>query len=319
MLGAVATVGLVALSVATATFTITTSVGDLILGEVTDTGEFLKGLFWAALEGGIGGLIGGKIPIPKSLNKLLDTIDKLSDTVDNISLVLDFMANPEETLKALAEGKIIDALNNKASKKFLSATKPNKRKNKKPNKDKKPSGKCCDGVNEPVDAVTGSFYIEQCDLIINDILEDIAVERFYQSIDKRVSLVGKGWNLSIFSNLEFETGYITLNTFENKKEIFTINENNEIKSLRGGEEIYSLTKLEDGYKVYNTLKKQTLLYNENGILKRIDFPSGQYFDIDIENNKIRKITDNIGHQIKYEYEGDYLLSVEIPNGGTERY
>ncbi len=53
---------------------------------------------------------------------------------------------------------------------------------------------------------------------------------------------------------------------------------------------------------------------ENSTLKRIDFPSGQYFDIEIENNKIRKITDNIVCQIKYEYDGDYLLSVKIPNG-----
>ena len=167
----------------------------------------------------------------------------------------------------------------------------------------------------------------------------MAIERFYQSIDKRVSLVGKGWNLSIFSSLEFETGYITLNTFENKKEIFTINENNEIKSLRGGEEIYSLTKLENGYKVYHTLKSQTLLYDENGlllyvldnkgnkreyiyennILKRINFPSGQYFEFEIKEAKIKTITDNMGRQIKYEYDGDYLISVEIPNAGIESY
>nr|WP_317360275.1 hypothetical protein [uncultured Tyzzerella sp.] len=40
------------------------------------------------------------------------------------------------------------------------------------------------------------------------------------------------------------------------KEIFTINENNEIKSLRDGEEIYSFIKLENGYKVYYILKSK---------------------------------------------------------------
>ena len=120
-------------------------------------------------------------------------------------------------------------------------------------------------ISEPVDAITGSFLIEQCDLIINDILEDVAIERNYQSIYNNVSPIGKGWNLSIFSHLEFQTNYITLYTLDNGREVFEVKEN-EIKSVRNGEEVFLLNKIENGYKVYNSLKKHILIYKENGLL-----------------------------------------------------
>ena len=66
-------------------------------------------MFWAAIEGGIGGLIGGKIPTPK----FLDKIDKLINTVDNMSLALDFVTDPKGTLKAMAEGQVMGILENK--------------------------------------------------------------------------------------------------------------------------------------------------------------------------------------------------------------
>ena len=94
-----------------------------------------------------------------------------------------------------------------------------------------------------------------------------------------------------------------------------------ILSLRGGEEIYSLTYDENGlllYVVDRNENKREYIYEE-GILKRINFASGQYFEFEIRENKIQKIIDNIGREIKYEYDGDYLKSVEIPNGGIERY
>ncbi len=75
-------------------------------------------------------------------------------------------------------------------------------------------------LNEPIDAITGSFLIDQCDLIINDISGEVAVERFYESIYKEVSPIGKGWNLSIFSHLEFESDFIRIHMPDNKIEVF---------------------------------------------------------------------------------------------------
>ncbi|WP_250278723.1 EndoU domain-containing protein [[Clostridium] colinum] len=195
-------------------------------------------------------------------------------------------------------------------------------------------------IGDPFNIVTGSFLIEQCDLVINDILEEVAIERFYESIDDEVSQVGKGWHLSIFSSLLINENQtkIKIKTFDNKIEIFDIIEE-EIKNIRNDDKTLSLKKIENRYSLYNNITKQTLIYKENGlllyvidkngnkreyeyeenILKKINFPSGQYLEFKIKDGKIIKIIDNMNRQIKYEYDGDYLISVEIPNGGIERY
>ncbi len=72
------------------------------------------------------------------------------------------------------------------------------------------------------------------------------------------------------------------------------------------------------YVIDNNGNKREYIY-ENDILKRIEFPSGQYFDFEIKEAKIIKITDNMNREIKYEYDGYYLKSVEIPNKGIKTY
>ena len=62
-----------------------------------------------------------------------------------------------------------------------------------------------------------------------------------------------------------------------------------ILSLRGGEEIYSLTKLENGYKVYHTLKSQTLLYDENGLLLYVIDRNGNKREYVYENTILKRI------------------------------
>ncbi len=58
---------------------------------------------------------------------------------------------------------------------------------------------------------------------------------------------------------------------------------------------------------------------ENNELKRITFASGQYFDFTFSEGKITEIRDNLNRCIEYKYNGDYLISVKIPNGGIEKY
>ncbi len=195
-------------------------------------------------------------------------------------------------------------------------------------------------VGDPFNIVTGSYLINQCDMIINDILEEVPIERKYQSTNKNVSLIGKGWQLTIFSNLQFNENkkYIKILMFNGKTETFEVTED-KIANIRNDDETLILKKIENGYSLYNNITKQTLIYEKNGlllyvidkngnkrkyiykenILEKICFPSGQYFKFEIVENKIIKIIDNMNRQIKYTYDGDYLISVEIPNLGIEKY
>ena len=365
-IGAIATVALVGLSVVTgglaaaafagaavavATTTVVTSVSDLITGEVTDTKDFVKELSLAAVEGAITGMIGVKIPNPKLWQgAIIDgtmgmgrrTLETMFDPNMSFGDKMKQIFNPTAVTSDIVGGALSikgeDILQkgfNKTKNQFSSLkTKYKPQLDAMGDKLKKIKDK----IFDPVDAVTGSFLIEQCDLIINDILEDFAIERFYESTDKTVSLIGKGWHLSIFSSLKFNNEDITVILPNNKIEIFTFI-NNEYKSIRNEDKTLELKKIETNYILYNSIEKTKMIYKENGlllyvidkngnereyiyendILKRINFASGQYFDIEIKENKIRKITDNINRQIKYEYDGDYLISVEIPNEGIEKY
>ena len=57
----------------------------------------------------------------------------------------------------------------------------------------------CKG-GDPIDMVTGSYAFDQCDMIVNDILQMYPVERTYESLlASEDSPIGRGWTLSLFS------------------------------------------------------------------------------------------------------------------------
>ena len=57
----------------------------------------------------------------------------------------------------------------------------------------------------------------------------------------------------------------------------------------------------------------------NNTLQKIVFASGQYLDFVWHGNKLVSLQDCIGRKVVYRYKYDFLMEVEMVNGGVEQY
>ncbi len=204
-------------------------------------------------------------------------------------------------------------------------------------RDEKSYNRCKGG--EPVDLISGSFLIEQCDLIIQDILGDYAIERTYESLfAKNTSAIGKGWSLNFFSKLEEEEDTIEIRLPDQHTETF-LRTSDGWKNRRNGDGSYALYEEEEGYELKEISTKKKMKYDREGKLKaiidrsgnetiyeykkeqlsRVCFASGQQISFSYEGEKIRSIMDILGRNIRYKYEGEFLVEVVQANGGIEQY
>lgn len=109
----------------------------------------------------------------------------------------------------------------------------------------------CKG-GEPIDMVTGSHLIEQCDFIINDINGIFAVDRTYESLlCTEDSLVGKGWTLNLFSRAIFFDDRIEVILPNNHTETF-LKTADGYRNQRGGTKRLFLTEIKDGFAMQET-------------------------------------------------------------------
>lgn len=212
-----------------------------------------------------------------------------------------------------------------------------KREERQAKRDEKSYNRCKGG--EPVDLISGSFLIEQCDLIIQDILGDYAIERSYESLfAKNDSVIGKGWSLSFFSELEQEEDTIEVKLPDQHTETF-LKTKEGWKNRRNGDSSYVLSEEEEGYEVKEIATQKRMQYDQEGKLKaiidrsgnatiyeykkellsRVCFASGQQISFSYEGEKIRSMMDILGRTIRYQYEEDYLTEVIQANGGSEQY
>ncbi|MEE1255056.1 MAG: DUF6531 domain-containing protein, partial [Lachnospiraceae bacterium] len=199
------------------------------------------------------------------------------------------------------------------------------------------ANRCANG--EPIDMVTGSYLVEQCDFIINDITGIYAVERTYESLlASEDSPIGRGWTLSVFSNAYIYDDRVEVVLPDNHTETF-LRTAEGFRNRRGGTKRMTLKAQDNGYllteagtslkRFYDVDGKQIFIIDRNGnktvyqyngnTLCRISFASGQYLDFVWQDNKILSIQDCIGRKTVYRYEGDFLTEVEMVNGGVEKY
>ena len=182
---------------------------------------------------------------------------------------------------------------------------------------------------DPVNVVTGSFYIDATDLLIEDRGINLEIKRKYNSTDESVGPMGKGWTFEFESRIERrgdELTYIypdgSVKEFEKKEEgwinVSDDNESDKLTELENGgftlknkdKKTYTYDK--DGKlisisdKNNNTLK---ITYNHKGEIDSIITPGGKIIIFTCSSGKIFQITDNIGRTVKYKYSGDNLSEV----------
>ena len=192
---------------------------------------------------------------------------------------------------------------------------------------------------DPVNVVTGSFYIDVTDLLIEDRCINLEIKRKYNSTDESVGSMGKGWTFEFESRIERRGNELTyvypdgsVKEFEKKEEgwinVSDDNESDKLTELENGgltlknkdKKTYTYDK--DGKlisisdKNNNTLK---ITYNHKGEIDSIITPGSKIITFTCSSGKILQIADNIGRTVKYKYSGDNLSEVTLPNGGVVKY
>ncbi len=199
------------------------------------------------------------------------------------------------------------------------------------------ANRCKNG--EPIDMVTGSYLIEQCDFIINDTCGIYAVERTYESLlSDEDSPVGRGWTLSLFSTAYIYDDRVEIVLPDSHTETFLKTEEG-YRNRRGGTKRMELHAQADGYllteaatgisRFYDTYGKLLWETDRSGnrrqylyvgqTLCRVAFASGQYLDFTWEGKHVESIQDCIGRKVCYHYKDGLLTETVMVTGGTERY
>ncbi|MCM1184797.1 MAG: DUF6531 domain-containing protein, partial [Roseburia sp.] len=199
------------------------------------------------------------------------------------------------------------------------------------------ANRCKNG--EPVDMVTGSYLIEQCDFIINDTGGICAVERTYESLlAGEDSPVGRGWTLSLFSTAYIYDDRVEIALPDGHTETFLRTEQG-YRNRRGGTRRMELCAQDDGYLLTEAGTGLSRFYDRYGkllwetdrsgnrrqylyagsTLCRVAFAGGQYLDFTWEGSHVKSIRDCIGRSVSYRYEDGLLTETMMVTGGLEQY
>ena len=192
---------------------------------------------------------------------------------------------------------------------------------------------------DPVDLVTGSFFITITDYIAKDIGEDFIIKRNYESIYENTQQpLGTKWLLNLSSHLVRQEDKITILREDHKKEEF-VKESGRWENKRGKDRALVLIEKEDSYLLKDIHQKITYIYNsfgnliviedKNGNKKHLEYQgnfitsvklaNGKKIDFIYDHNKLTQIKDFMGRKIKYEYEGEFLKKVTYANDGIVIY
>ena len=197
----------------------------------------------------------------------------------------------------------------------------------------------CTTAGDPVNVATGSFTIEAVDLTIDDRGMDLCIKRRYNSVEDGVGLMGRGWTFEYDSHLKLKGDNITVVFPDGHVKEFVRSDSQWKNNTDESEADTLVDELATGGFVLNSNNRSfqydnkgklvcirdrngnstTIYYNNKGEINSIVSPGGKVLSFAYSNNKISKITDNIGRNITYKYDGDNLVEVTFPNDGTVKY
>lgn len=196
-----------------------------------------------------------------------------------------------------------------------------------------------DTTSDPINVVTGSLLAEYVDLSIEDILGSYDLKRYYESaFDNRGGLLGDKWRFGMESSISFQGDCAVVQLPDLHLEKF-YKRNGNWENLHTDDKSYILVETEEGF-VFRKRDNETLYeYNRKGqltgstdihgnrtkllyagtVLERIQLASGGWISFRYQDGKVKELEDNIGRKVSYTYQGNYLHTASLPNGGTMRY
>jgi RHS repeat-associated protein len=196
-------------------------------------------------------------------------------------------------------------------------------------------------INDPINVVNGSFYLDVTDLVIEDRGMNLEIKRSYNSVGIRNGVMGEGWTFEYESKLnreDFEN--INLMYPEGHEEKFILVDKHWKKkdSADRSETLcedlitgyYILTRKDGKSYTYDGKGKLiavsdrnqntiSVKYRQDGFIDKIISPGGRVLTFKHECDKITEIADDTGRKIVYRYIGDKLAGIILPNKGEFIY
>ncbi|WP_202707342.1 DUF6531 domain-containing protein, partial [Sporosalibacterium faouarense] len=191
-------------------------------------------------------------------------------------------------------------------------------------------------VNEPVNIITGNYYAVSTDLTIPEIGQDLKIQRYYNSLDKRNSIIGKGWRLNYDTSLSKNgsSNDITIIYPSGKTIIFEKDAGSDTYDspeavfdtlIQNSDNTYTL-ELQNKLKYkYNSSGKLIAIIDKNDNTVNISYDG--YGNIDVVTGeggktlsftfvagKLKTITDDINRTITYNYDSSNNLKEVIDTG-----
>ena len=202
--------------------------------------------------------------------------------------------------------------------------------------------KTCKTDGDPVNVVTGGFYLNQTDLIVEDRCTNIEIKRRYNSTDTSIGPMGRGWTFEHESRIEWKADKKEVTLVYPDGHIGTFTKNEEgWKSESPAEQAHLLVENEDDGSFTLILKDKkcykydakgnltsicdkngntiTINYDAKGDIKTMISPGGKILSFKYNHGKIIEIADNIERIVTYKYEDDNLIEVDHPNDGILTY
>ncbi len=199
----------------------------------------------------------------------------------------------------------------------------------------------CEKIGDPVNAVTGNYYLTETDLSVSDLGMALEITRYYNSLAHNTSgSMGKGWGTNYDTSLTIKgSGEVTIVYPDGHIVIFKPDGNGKYSTP---ETVFDqLTKVNDSQYELKLQSKEKYIYGNNGKLlaisdqngnninleydysnhlKKIVGAGGQSLTFTTENGRIKTITDSGNRNIHYDYDGQgNLVQVRKPNGGLLKY
>ncbi|MBO5353997.1 MAG: S8 family serine peptidase, partial [Lachnospiraceae bacterium] len=189
---------------------------------------------------------------------------------------------------------------------------------------------------DPVNMVTGSFYLEITDMYFQGIgLADISITRSYNSVDTRSGLLGPGWRFAYESSLTqksggdvsviysdgrtlvFEKNGSTYRTPAACQDTLTRNADGTWKLVTEEKLIYTYTSAGKLASITDQNGNTVTFSYSGGNLVKITGADGLELTVTCSGGKLRKITDPFGRTVNYSYDSQgRLIKVSGETCGT---
>lgn len=198
-------------------------------------------------------------------------------------------------------------------------------------------------ITDPVNIVSGNFFHFEKDSELKSRLP-LRLIRNYNSLDKRLSIFGRGWSSPLTANLQFDDNNVIFTNSDGSRIIFKKDGDNYITpaghdvklthfadaslwsvSIPQGSEwffnedgkITRMVKACCGGGAYDAIDFE---YDTNKNLVKVVNPSGQYFQFTIADGLVTLVTDSSGRTTSYEYNSNKdLVKFTDPLGRITKY